>query len=269
MSRVRFPFYGTVPLIPNLFTAANLVLGIRAITLVLRGEDHYDHAAICIMLAMLCDVMDGLAARLTNSVSRFGVEFDSLADLTSFGIAPAVMVYRQALISYDASNWRGPAHVGFLICAIYAGCAALRLARFNIRVADEHTSFTGLPSPAAAGVIAAYFMLRESGLLPLSVTNALSTWMLPLLTAGLGILMISNVRYPAPLKRALWRRQHFIFFALATGVLALIVASRGATLFALFTGYVVWGLVWHLRTPQPTVGTPTPAALDEKDEDHA
>jgi len=266
MSKVRFPFYGTVPLVPNLFTAANLVLGIRAITLVLRGDNHYDHAALCVMLAMLCDVMDGMTARITNTASRFGVEFDSLADLTSFGIAPAVMVYRQALISYDSANWRGPAHIGFLICAIYAGCAALRLARFNARVADESTSFVGLPSPAAAGVVAAYFMLSESGLLPNALTAFLSNWILPFVTAALGILMVSSIRYPAPVKRDLWRRRHFIYFALAAGVLALIIASRGATLFALFSGYIIWGLVQHVRAPQAPGGT-LPGALNEQDEE--
>lgn len=267
MSKVRFPFYGTVPILPNLFTAANLVLGIRAITLVLRGENHYDHAALCIMLAMLCDVMDGMAARLTNTVSRFGVEFDSLADLTSFGIAPAVMVYRQALISYDSASWRGPAHIGFLICAVYTGCAALRLARFNARVGDESTAFMGLPTPAAAGVIAAYFMLLESGLLPEAVAGFLSNWILPLVTAALGILMVSSIRYPAPVKRELWRRQHFVYFALAAGVLALIIASRGATLFALFSGYVVWGLVQHVRASQTAGAAPPAAGEFEEEED--
>lgn len=266
MSKVRFPFYGTVPILPNLFTAANLVLGIRAITLVLRGENHYDHAALCIMLAMLCDVMDGMAARLTNTVSRFGVEFDSLADLTSFGIAPAVMVYRQALISYDSASWRGPAHIGFLICAIYAGCAALRLARFNARIGEETSSFMGLPSPAAAGVIAAYFMLIESSLLPEAVAAFLSNWILPFVTAALGILMVSSIRYPAPVKRELWRRRHFVYFALAAGVLALIIASRGATLFALFSGYVVWGLVQHFRASQ-TAEAVLPAAGEHDEEE--
>ncbi|MCX7847810.1 MAG: CDP-diacylglycerol--serine O-phosphatidyltransferase [bacterium] len=266
MSQVRFPFYGTVPILPNLFTAANLVLGIRAITLVLRGDQYYDHAAICIMLAMLCDVMDGLTARISNAVSRFGVEFDSLADLTTFGIAPAVMVYRQALVSYDAANGRGFAHLGFFICAIYAGCAAMRLARFNTRLAEERTVFLGLPTPAAAGVIAAYFMLAESALVPAAVTAFISNWILPYLTAALGILMVSNIQYPAPLKRSLWRRRHFIYFALATGLLALVIASRGATLFALFSAYVVWGLVQHVRRPQASPADTPPSTFDEDDD---
>jgi CDP-diacylglycerol--serine O-phosphatidyltransferase len=243
----RLQLNDTVHLLPNLFTAANFVLGIRAITLVLKGDGYYDMAASCLMLAMLCDVMDGLVARLTNTTSEFGAELDSLADLVSFGVAPAVMVYRQSLIIYDAAHWRGPAHVGFLICAVYAGCAALRLARFNLHTVEESTSFIGLPSPAAAGVIAAYFMLVESGLLPQAWTDVATHWLLPFITAALGILMVSTIRYPAPAKQLMWRTRSFYIFAAGACVIALMLASRGATLFVLFTGYALFGVIRAAR----------------------
>ena len=249
MKKLRFQ--GTVHILPNLFTAANLALGIRAITLIFKGgvqdKDRYEQAAVCIMLAMLFDVFDGLVARLTNTTSRFGMEFDSLADVVSFGVAPAVMVYSVALNVYDTAYWKGPFALGFLIVAIYTGCAALRLARFNSRIEDETKAFSGLPSPAAAGVIASYFMLIETDLIPRSAVYFMNHWLLPFAVVGVGVLMVSRIRYPALAKQILWRRHQFTSFVCVAGIIALMIASGGATLFVLFTGYTLYGIVAHLR----------------------
>ena len=254
----RLHFEDPILLLPNLFTAANFALGIRAITLVLRSDQMYDQAALCIMLAMLCDVMDGMIARLTKSTSAFGKEFDSLADLVSFGVAPAVMVYRQSLAAYDGVEWQGFGHLGFLICVVYAGCAALRLARFNAHSDAEQRSFVGLPSPAAAGVIISYFMLVETAMLPASVSLATTRWILPVVTALMGIMMVSTIRYPAPAKTLLKRAHGFYIFAAAACLIALMIASRGATLFVLFNGYALLGVVRLFRTRRAGAHLPAP-----------
>ncbi|RLD11102.1 MAG: CDP-diacylglycerol--serine O-phosphatidyltransferase [Chlamydiae bacterium] len=232
---------GTVYILPNLFTATNLALGIKAITLVLENEQHYKQAAECLILAMIFDVFDGLVARITKTTSQFGIEFDSLADLVSFGVAPAIMVYRYALSSGNIGKF------GFLICVIYAGCAALRLARFNSRIEDETKSFSGIPTPAAAGVIATYFMLVGGGYIPNVMTEFIAHWILPFVTVALGVLMVSTVRFPAPAKQNIWRKHPFRYLAIAAGIVVLIIANRGITLFVIFTGYTLYGLINYIR----------------------
>ena len=251
---------GTVYILPNLFTATNLALGIKAITLVLESDQHYKQAAECLILAMIFDVFDGLIARVTKTTSRFGIEFDSLADLVSFGVAPAIMVYRYALSSGNIGKF------GFLICVVYAGCAALRLARFNSRIEDETKSFSGIPTPAAAGVIAAYFMLVGNGIFPQSVFAA--QWILPFVAVALGVLMVSTIRFPAPAKQNLWRKHPFRYLALAAGIIVLIIVCPGITLFVIFTGYTIYGLVNYARTffkPDPEISN-TKLQNNESDE---
>ena len=233
---------GSVYILPNLFTATNLALGIKAITLVLENDQHYRQAAECLILAMIFDVFDGLNARVTKTTSRFGIEFDSLADLVSFGVAPAIMVYRYALSSGNIVG-----KFGFLICVVFAGCAALRLARFNSRIEDETKSFSGIPTPAAAGVIATFFMLVGAGYIPERMAEMFAHWILPVVTIALGVLMVSTIRFPAPAKQDIWRKHPFRYLALAAGIIVLIVANRGVTLFVIFTGYVMWGLINSLR----------------------
>jgi len=243
----KLPIKGTVYILPNLFTATNFALGIYAITLMLKGEGNYYVAALCIGFAMLFDVFDGLIARITNTTSAFGVEFDSLADLTSFGIAPAIMVYRASLSFMDSEGLKGIGRIGFLICVVYAGCTALRLARFNSKIEDESKSFLGLPSPAAAGVIGSYFLLVGSGLLPESVTDFTTHWLLPFITAGLGLLMVSNIKYPALAKQNIWKKHPFIYLILAAGIIALVITNIGPTLFCLALIYASYGPVTHFR----------------------
>ncbi len=243
----KIPLKGTVYILPNLFTATNFALGIYAITLMLRGENNFYHASFCIAFAAVFDVFDGLIAKLTNSTSAFGEEFDSLADLTSFGIAPAIMVYRASLSFMDSGGLKGIGKFGFLICVIYAGCTALRLARFNSKIEDESKSFLGIPSPAAAGVICSYFLLEGSGLLPSIVTDFATHWILPFVTAGLGLLMVSNIKYSAPAKQNIWKKHPFIYLILAAGVIVLIFTNIGPTLFCLAMVYAFSGPVNYFR----------------------
>ena len=134
-----------VYLLPNLFTTAGLFAGFYAIIAGMRGD--YEAASIAIFFAMLLDGLDGRVARLTNTASKFGAEYDSLADMVSFGVAPALVAYSWGLADLGKFGWS--------VAFIYVACAALRLARFNtqIEVADK-AWFTGLASTAAAAVIA-------------------------------------------------------------------------------------------------------------------
>jgi CDP-diacylglycerol--serine O-phosphatidyltransferase len=173
-------------LLPNLFTTGALFAGFYAIIAGMRGD--FEAASIAIFFAMLFDGLDGRIARLTNTSSKFGAEYDSLSDMVSFGVAPALVVYSWGLSELGKFGWS--------VAFIYAACAALRLARFNtqIEVADK-AWFTGLASPAAAATIAALvWVCNDSGLtgaeLPVEVAAVGAV-----LTALIGILMIANVPY--------------------------------------------------------------------------
>jgi len=168
-------------LLPNLFTTGALAGGFYAILAGLGG--HFEAAAIAIFVAMLFDGLDGRGARLTNTQSEFGVEYDSLSDMVSFGVAPAVLMYVWSLEPLGTIGWS--------VSFIYVSCAALRLARFNARVDDQDNRyFYGLASPAAAAVIAS--MVWSGTAMSTSWFSAL----LPaILTGVIGLLMVSNVRY--------------------------------------------------------------------------
>ena len=138
-------------LLPSIFTTFALFAGFYSIIASVNGE--FTLAAISIMVAMLWDALDGRVARLTNTQSAFGAEYDSLSDLVSFGVAPALLVYLWSLSDLG--------RIGWLAAFIYLACAALRLARFNTQVgAADKRYFQGLPSPAAAGVIASMIWLK-------------------------------------------------------------------------------------------------------------
>lgn len=170
-----------VYLLPNLFTTAALFCGFYAIVSGMHGN--FSHAAVAILLAMLLDGMDGRVARMTNTQSAFGEQYDSLADMVSFGVAPALVVFSWAL--HDIGRW------GWAAAFIYTACAALRLARFNTQIGIvDKRYFIGLASPAAAAIIAGtvwtWFDVRPTGI-----------WagLVALLTAVTGLLMVSNFRY--------------------------------------------------------------------------
>src|SRR5690349_17200838 len=139
-----------VYLIPSLFTAGNLMCGFFSIIATFRGD--YVNAALLILLANVFDGIDGYAARLTRTTSQFGVEFDSLADVVSFGVAPAVLVYLWALVPWETWGW--------LAACTYVVCGALRLSRFNVQSAGPAKGyFLGLPIPAAAEMIASIVLM--------------------------------------------------------------------------------------------------------------
>lgn len=170
-------------LLPNLFTTSALFAGFYAIVAAIRGN--FDAAAIAVFVAMLLDGMDGRIARLTNTQSDFGAEYDSLADMISFGAAPALLAYEWLL--HEVSK------LGFLAAFLYVSCAALRLARFNVQVGSvDRKFFKGLPSPSSAALIAGFVWVGDSYRLH---DHALLTALMFVLTVTAAGLMVSNFRY--------------------------------------------------------------------------
>ncbi|MCX2983190.1 CDP-diacylglycerol--serine O-phosphatidyltransferase [Halieaceae bacterium IMCC14734] len=175
-----------VYLLPNLFTTAALFAGFYAIIAAIRGE--FEAAAIAICFAGFFDGLDGRVARLTNTSSKFGQEYDSLSDMVSFGVAPALVVFTWGLGELGKFGWS--------VAFIYVACAALRLARFNAQIEEaDSTWFTGLASPAAAGGIAAtVWVCHDLGWLGANVPFEASV-AVAILTAVIGLLMVVNVPY--------------------------------------------------------------------------
>ena len=179
-------------LLPNLFTTAALFSGFFAIIAASQGR--FEAACIAIFIAAVLDGLDGRVARMTNTQSEFGVQYDSLSDLVSFGMAPALLMYHWALLSlkHDGATL---GKIGWLGAFLYAACAALRLARFNSQVGTvDKRWFVGLPSPSAAGLVASFVWTmvdldRWSGTQLRYVALAV--------TVAAGLLMVSRIRYPS------------------------------------------------------------------------
>ena len=220
----------------NLVTTAGLFCGIYAMAQVIDGA--YLRAAIAILVAQVFDVLDGRIARITNSTSRFGLEYDSLCDLISFGVAPSLLVYRWAL--EPLGNW------GWLAPALFVCCAALRLARYNTMTTGGDTNtFTGLPVPAAAAQLATTVILyRFVGRAPMPDKQAVVL----IAMYVLAILMVSSVPYLNGKQFRLNKRQP-LWILLAGIVLLNFAIARWQLFFFLgATGYVVSGpALWLWR----------------------
>lgn len=216
-------------LLPNSFTLAALFAGFFSI--VQAMNHNFEVAAMAIFIAMVLDGLDGRVARLTHSQSAFGAEFDSLSDMVSFGVAPALVVYEWQL--------RGLGKLGWMVAFIYCASAALRLARFNtmIGVVDKRW-FVGLPSPAAAALVAglvwiclAYGADHLPGL----------RWITLLFTAFAGLSMVTNIRFWSFKEIHLRRKVPFFALMLLVLVILLLVASPPLVLFGFFVCYGLSG----------------------------
>ncbi len=224
-NRIRRGMY----LLPSLITAGNLLCGVFAIFVAFNGEYHM--AAMLIVAATLLDGVDGAVARLTHTTSQFGVEFDSLADVVSFGVAPAALVYVSALAPWG--TWGG------LGAALFAVCGALRLARFNVQtLTAEKSYFTGLPIPAAAAMVAAtIFMYRMLGLEGTGSKPVVFT----VIACVLAGLMVSNFRYFS-LKQHHFKKRSTIWLLLsALAVTILTIAMWQIVLFSALLAYTLSG----------------------------
>ena len=224
-----------VYLIPSLFTAGNLMCGFFSIIATFNGE--FINAALFIILANILDGIDGYAARLTKTTSQFGVEFDSLADIVSFGVAPAVLVYIWALVPWQ--NW------GWLAACTFAVCGALRLSRFNVQAqGPSKNHFVGLPIPAAAQMITATVIMYDYVGGAGSPSRHLT---LLLVIYGLAALMISNIPYFS-LKNNDVKKRHPIWM-LVSGIIliTLFIAERHLMFFTVVLLYTLSGpLLWCL-----------------------
>lgn len=226
-----------VVVVPSAFTLGNLFFGFWAIVSALGGNHVW--AGWCIVFAGILDMLDGRIARLSNAGSRFGAELDSLVDLTSFGVAPAILIYTQEFSA--AGNF------GWLICYFYVVAAAVRLARFNVLSGHDTTPsgwFTGLPSPSAGMTLAVYFAFSQTEWY--TATRSLLNFQsqgLAILMLLLALLMVSNVRYPKWPPAGLGSAKRLAGLALYLLVLAGSLTVPEYFLFPLGLTYVGYGVV--------------------------
>jgi len=217
-------------LLPNLFTTAALFAGYYAIVAAMQG--HFESAAIAIFIAMILDGLDGRVARMTNTQSDFGAQYDSLADLASFGIAPSLVMYQWALSDMGKLGW--------LAAFIYTASAALRLARFNTQVGTaDKNYFQGLASPAAAAIIAALVWVGNDYFEPGKVLNSVAL----VITVCAGLLMMSNFRYNSFKGIDLRGKVPFLTMLVFVLVIVLVTYDPPIVLFVVFFGYALSGPV--------------------------
>ncbi|RMF19420.1 MAG: CDP-diacylglycerol--serine O-phosphatidyltransferase [Gammaproteobacteria bacterium] len=216
-----------VYLLPNLFTTGSLFSGFYAIVASMNGQ--FETAAIAIFVSMILDGLDGRVARMTNTQSAFGAEYDSLSDMVAFGVAPALVAFNWALADLGKFGW--------VAAFIYVAGAALRLARFNTQIGSvDKKYFVGLPSPSAAAIVAgAVWSLHE-----LTTTGGLNVFM-ALLVASAGILMVSNVLYSSFKDIDLRGRVPFFIILIIVLVLSIIALDPARTLFGGFLIYTLSG----------------------------
>ena len=229
----------SIYLLPNLFTTACLFSGFYAIVMAMNNQ--FAQASVAIFVAMVLDSLDGRVARLTNTTSDFGANYDSLADMVSFGVAPALIAYEGAL--------QGMGKLGWLAAFIYVAGAALRLARFNTNAAViDKRFFQGLPSPAAAALVAGLIWLvtdlRETRFITHAVTDL--RWLVWGLTVYAGVTMVSSVPFYSFKEINLRKSVPFIFIALGALVLVLISQDPPSMLFLLVSAYGLSGYVVFL-----------------------
>ncbi|HIM95856.1 MAG TPA: CDP-diacylglycerol--serine O-phosphatidyltransferase [Gammaproteobacteria bacterium] len=221
-----------VYLLPNVLTTFGLFAGFFAIILATKG--HYADAAIAIFVAMLFDGLDGRVARLTNTQSSFGEQYDSMADMLSFCVAPALLVYFWQFSDLGKIGWLG--------AFVYTAAGALRLARFNTQIGvDDKRYFQGLPSPAAAALVAGMVWIKQSiGVTDYDQYLTLVSW---IILVGAGVLMVSNVRYYSFKEINLKGRSSFKLLLIATLVIIVITLWPSAILFVFFLAYALSGLI--------------------------
>ena len=220
-------------LLPNLITTAGLFGGFYGIVAAMNGQ--FEHAAIAIFVAMILDGLDGRVARLTNTQTAFGAEYDSLADMVSFGVAPALIMYTWSLSSMAELGWQW-GKIGWMVVFIYTAAAALRLARFNTQVGtSDKRFFVGLPSPAAAACVVGFIWVSvdqnyvgKDLVIPAAIVTLLA-----------GLLMVSNFLFSS-FKEVDFKHK-VPFTVLLVGVLVLMFASFDPPK-VLFAGFVVYML---------------------------
>ncbi|AAP77417.1 CDP-diacylglycerol--serine O-phosphatidyltransferase [Helicobacter sp. MIT 03-1614] len=219
-------------ILPNLFTAGSIFLGVLSVIYASKGK--YEIACWLILISMILDGFDGRVARLTNTASKFGVEFDSLADVVAFGVAPAMLLYFYIGMDYG--------RLGMCVPAIFVIFGAVRLARFNITSSSEPNFFIGLPIPSAAVILMLWVLIDLK-------YGFIKAYGYEYIMLGgsfiISILMVSNIRYPS-FKKIGWNFKSFIAVIL---LLSIIYIYPQETLCILMSGYVIYGIMrWIVIT---------------------
>ncbi len=263
---IRPSIGGAVYILPNLLTTGNLFFGFFSIVKSLQGD--FIWASSAILLAAIFDVLDGRIARLTNASSEFGVQYDSLCDLVSFGLAPAFLIYQFTL--------SGLGRIGWIVCFIFLACGALRLARFNVQssIGKANDDFTGLPIPMAAGPIACFIGLMSELKLDELMHNGLAQgilgWVvgdnfhkifLVILAPLLAFLMVSNVRYRSHKTIKLRSIKPFSLLAILVVLVGIVAYKPSLAGFIFFFGYAMsgiteWVLGWKKLTDDDEIFQP-------------
>lgn len=243
-------------ILPNLMTTANLFCGFFAIIHAIKSD--FLTSAYAIVAAAVFDLLDGRLARLTRSTSKFGAEYDSLCDLVSFGVAPAIMLYLWALQPFGRLGW--------IVCFLFTACGALRLARFNVQQGVvEKAYFQGLPIPMAAGIVSSSILAFNELALESSGNKGLLG-----MTILLAFVMVSTFRYRSFKDLDLKERLPFRYLILGVSLLVVVAMWPEVMLFVLFMSYAILGAVFgvfrlgkNVRKLRPNVYAP--AHVDEHD----
>ncbi|ANA40151.1 MULTISPECIES: CDP-diacylglycerol--serine O-phosphatidyltransferase [Geobacter] len=222
-------------ILPNLFTTGSLFAGFYGMVATMNGD--FKTAALWILISSIFDGLDGKVARLTGTSSKFGVEYDSLADVVAFGVAPGLLMYKWALQPFGRLGW--------LAAFLFVVCGALRLARFNVQVNTvENKRFVGLPIPAAASMVSATVLLFYHFGWPSSYKKVAILALIYLLA----FLMVSNFRYYSFKDPELIKRQPFAMLVLAVLLLIVIAAEPVVMLFVIFFCYTFSGIIGFLMS---------------------
>lgn len=236
--------YG-VAVLPNAITAANMALGLYSIISSINGN--WAVAAWCIIASIIVDIMDGRVARWTKSSGDFGIEFDSLADLVSFGVAPALMMYLLVLQDYG--------RIGIAIAILFVICGALRLARFNVKAHSHEEEaapyFVGLPIPAAGGILASFVILydiwsegKNARTIQIVMKQIPAFYhLLPGIIFVLSLLMVSGLRYSSFKKMNLIKPRSMRAFLTTILIVMMIYIYPQNTIFVIFVGYICSGFI--------------------------
>ena len=225
-------------ILPNLFTSASLFAGFYSI--IAAFNSNFVLASVCIYIAAIMDSLDGRVARLTNTQSTFGAEYDSLADIVSFGVAPALIVYFWAVKHLHQFGWA--------VAFVYLACVGLRLARFNAQLDDNSPEskryFTGLPCPASAAAIVGFVWFCNS--LGYTAAEGWVTFFATIITLYLSAMMVSNIKFRSFKDYDLKGKVVFTQAVLVVFIIAIIFIDPSVTLFVVFMAYALSGTIARL-----------------------
>jgi len=220
-------------ILPNLFTSASLFCGFYSI--IASFKEHFVPASIAILFSVVFDGLDGRIARLTNTTSKFGAEYDSLADVIAFGVAPSLLAYSWAMSIYGKWGW--------IVAFLFVLCGALRLARYNIQIGIiESSVFNGLPIPAAASVVATTVIFFNSDYI--GVEGKFHNIFIIIFVIILSLLMVSSIKYYSFKDMKLLVRKPFTIFFWLVVLSIIIVAEPELMFFVIMLGYALSGPIW-------------------------